>query len=70
MTKQYRWQASPRTLVSPNAAVRKASGGTTVTVGLPVNQLPTDRLALDQINKGFDRPRCGEAIRQVIVMNP
>jgi alcohol dehydrogenase len=37
---------------------------------LPVDQLLTGRLALDQINEGFDRLHRGEAIRQVIVMNP
>jgi alcohol dehydrogenase len=37
---------------------------------LPVDQLLTGRLTLDQINEGFDRLHRGEAIRQVIVMNP
>lgn len=37
---------------------------------LPVDQLLTGRITLDQINEGFDRLHRGEAIRQVIVMNP
>lgn len=37
---------------------------------LPVDQLLTGRLPLEQINEGFDRLHRGEAIRQVIVMNP
>ncbi len=35
---------------------------------LPVDQLLTGRLSLDQINLGFDRLARGEAIRQVIMM--
>jgi alcohol dehydrogenase len=35
---------------------------------LPVDQLLTGRLGLDQINLGFDRLARGEAIRQVIMM--
>lgn len=37
---------------------------------LPVDRLLTGKLTLDQINEGFDRLQRGEAIRQVIVMNP
>ncbi|MBU4424916.1 MAG: zinc-dependent alcohol dehydrogenase family protein [Gammaproteobacteria bacterium] len=37
---------------------------------LPVDQLLTGRLSLDQINEGFDRLARGEAIRQIITMNP
>ncbi len=37
---------------------------------LPVDRLMTGRLALDEINEGFDRLARGEAIRQIIVMNP
>jgi alcohol dehydrogenase len=36
---------------------------------LPVDQLLTGRLSLDQINEGFDRLARGEAIRQIITMN-
>ena len=36
---------------------------------LPVDQLLTGRLSLDQINEGFDRLAQGEAIRQIITMN-
>jgi alcohol dehydrogenase len=34
---------------------------------LPVDRLLTHRLALDEINEGFDRLADGEAVRQVIV---
>ncbi|KRC73271.1 alcohol dehydrogenase [Achromobacter sp. Root83] len=34
---------------------------------LPVDKLLTHRLALDDINAGFDRPRDGSAIRQVVL---
>jgi alcohol dehydrogenase len=34
---------------------------------LPVNKLLTGRLALDQINHGFDLLHEGKAIRQVVV---
>jgi alcohol dehydrogenase len=34
---------------------------------LPVDRLMTDRIALDDINAGFERLRRGDAIRQVIV---
>jgi Zn-dependent alcohol dehydrogenase len=37
---------------------------------LPVDRLLTGTLTLDQINEGFDRLQRGEAIRQVILMNP
>lgn len=33
---------------------------------LPLERLISDRLALDQVNEGFDRLRDGEAVRQVI----
>lgn len=36
---------------------------------LPVDRLLTDRIALDDINEGFDRLREGKAIRQVITFN-
>jgi len=36
---------------------------------LPVEQLLTHRLALDDINEGFDRLAQGEAVRQVIVFS-
>ena len=35
---------------------------------LPVRELLTERLTLDQINEGFDRLARGEAVRQVILM--
>ncbi len=34
---------------------------------LPVNELLTERLTLDEINEGFDRLARGEAVRQVIL---
>ncbi|HEY7459078.1 MAG TPA: zinc-dependent alcohol dehydrogenase family protein [Xanthobacteraceae bacterium] len=34
---------------------------------LPIDRLMTDRIKLDDINAGFERLRCGEAVRQVIV---
>lgn len=34
---------------------------------LPVEQLLSHRLALDEINQGFDRLARGEAVRQVIM---
>ena len=34
---------------------------------LPVERLLTHRLALDEINEGFDRLACGEAVRQAVV---
>ncbi len=34
---------------------------------LPVDKLITHRLTLDQINEGFERLACGEAVRQVIL---
>jgi alcohol dehydrogenase len=34
---------------------------------LPVDKLLTHRLALDDINAGFERLRTGEAVRQVVV---
>jgi alcohol dehydrogenase len=34
---------------------------------LPVEQLLTHRLGLDEINEGFDRLARGEAVRQVVV---
>jgi Zn-dependent alcohol dehydrogenase len=34
---------------------------------LPVDRLLTHRLALEEINLGFDRLACGQAIRQVVV---
>jgi len=34
---------------------------------LPVDKLITSRIALDDINAGFDRLATGEAVRQVIV---
>lgn len=37
---------------------------------LPVDQLLTGRLSLEQINEGFDRLARGEAIRQIITMQP
>jgi alcohol dehydrogenase len=36
---------------------------------LPVDQLITHRLKLDQINEGFDRLASGEAVRQVILFD-
>jgi len=36
---------------------------------LPVDRLLTDRIALDEINEGFDRLREGKAIRQVVTFN-
>lgn len=37
---------------------------------LPVDRLLTDVLSLDDINEGFDRLDCGEAIRQVVLFDP
>lgn len=37
---------------------------------LPVDKLLTGRLKLEDINEGFDRLHRGEAIRQIILMNP
>jgi alcohol dehydrogenase len=34
---------------------------------LPVERLLTDRLALDDLNAGFDRLAAGHAVRQVVV---
>jgi alcohol dehydrogenase len=34
---------------------------------LPIDRLLTDRIALDDINEGFERLRRGDAVRQVIV---
>jgi alcohol dehydrogenase len=34
---------------------------------LPVERLLTHRLALDEVNAGFDRLASGEAVRQVVV---
>jgi alcohol dehydrogenase len=34
---------------------------------LPVERLLTHRMPLEEINSGFDRLACGEALRQVIV---
>ena len=34
---------------------------------LPVDRLLTNTLKLDEINEGFDRLACGEAVRQVII---
>jgi Zn-dependent alcohol dehydrogenase len=34
---------------------------------LPVEQLLTHRMGLDEINAGFDRLARGEAVRQVVV---
>ena len=34
---------------------------------LPVEQLLTHRLALEDVNEGFDRLARGEAVRQVVV---
>ena len=34
---------------------------------LPVERLLTHRLALDEVNEGFDRLASGEAVRQAIV---
>jgi Zn-dependent alcohol dehydrogenase len=34
---------------------------------LPVDRLLSHRMSLDEINIGFDRLRCGEAVRQVVV---
>jgi len=36
---------------------------------LPVDQLLTHRLRLDEINEGFDRLRNGVGVRQVIVFD-
>ncbi|MCW5660319.1 MAG: zinc-dependent alcohol dehydrogenase family protein [Burkholderiaceae bacterium] len=36
---------------------------------LPVNQLMSGRLRLDDINEGFDRLHTGEAVRQVVVFD-
>ncbi|MEO7198377.1 MAG: zinc-binding dehydrogenase [Solirubrobacterales bacterium] len=36
---------------------------------LPVERLLTHRLALDEINEGFDRMASGEAVRQAIIFN-
>ena len=36
---------------------------------LPVDQLLTHRIALDDINEGFDRLRDGEAVRQAVVFS-
>jgi len=35
---------------------------------LPVDRLLTHRLALDELNEGFDRLAAGEAVRQVVVL--
>jgi alcohol dehydrogenase len=35
---------------------------------LPVDRLVSGRLALDDINAGFDRLDSGHAVRQVVVM--
>ena len=34
---------------------------------LPVDRLLTHRLALDELNEGFDRLASGEAVRQAVV---
>jgi alcohol dehydrogenase len=34
---------------------------------LPVDRLLTHRIALDEINEGFDRLAGGEAVRQAVV---
>jgi alcohol dehydrogenase len=34
---------------------------------LPIDELLTHTIALDEINEGFDRLREGEAVRQAIV---
>jgi alcohol dehydrogenase len=36
---------------------------------LPVDQLITHRLSLDEINEGFERLAAGDAIRQIILFN-
>jgi len=35
---------------------------------LPVDELLTHRIALDEVNEGFDRLRAGDAVRQAIIM--
>ena len=36
---------------------------------LPIEKLMTHRLALDDINEGFERLAAGEAIRQVVLFS-
>jgi alcohol dehydrogenase len=36
---------------------------------LPVDRLLTHRLALEDVNEGFDRLAAGEAVRQAIVFD-
>ena len=36
---------------------------------LPVERLLTHRLALDEINEGFDRLASGEAVRQAVIFD-
>ena len=36
---------------------------------LPIERLMTHRIALDEINEGFERLAAGDAIRQVIVFD-
>ena len=54
-------------LVRPRARHAALRRRCTATGRLPVERLLTHRLALDELNEGFDRLARGEAVRQAVV---
>ena len=78
---QQRFALSPVTLVAEERSLRGSYIGSSVPARdlpryvelyrrgkLPVNRLMGERLALDDINRGFDRLASGQSLRDVVVM--